>query len=184
MKNWSNPDGPEGSDLHSLFSRLTNFFSKDDEYLQLLHCSIDFINVMITVEGPEEDVANAVVDTAGAGQTVRIKEQRRYVFSPEHMKKLLKWDGDRESKHPLGDLEKLLHDYAAEEEEEGEETLQSLHETLVNILGLIFGDGAPAPGRRTTTNMVEVDLKVGTCAIFELSFNRAAEEKIRRKVKK
>merc|ERR1719187_2319790 len=72
------------------------------------------------------------------------------------MKKLLKWDGDRESKHPVGDLEKLLHDYALEE---GEETLQGLHETLVNILGLIFGDGAPAPGRKTTTNMVEIDMK-------------------------
>jgi len=155
MKNATDVDGADGSDLFNLFARLATSFSKDDEYLALLHCSIDFINVMITVEAPEEEM-NA---ENGAGGPGRCKEQRRYVFSPDHMKKLLKWEGDRESQHPLGDLEKLLHDYAAEEEEEGEETLQSLHETLVNILGLIFGDGAPAPGRRTTTNMVEVDLK-------------------------
>ena len=154
MKTYTDDEGINGSDLFNLFARLSGNFGKDEEYLTLLHASIDFINVMITVEGPEEEAASDA--NGGPG---RCKEQRKYVFSPDHMKKLLHWSGDRESKHPLGDLEKLLHDYAAEEEEEGEETLQSLHETLVNILGLIFGDGAPAPGRRTTTNMVEVDLK-------------------------
>ena len=152
LKNFSEGEAENASDLYNLFSRLTGSFSKDDEYISLLHCSIDLINVMITVECKEGDED----DPEGPA---RNKEHRRYVFSPEYMKKLLKWEGDRESKHPLGDLEKLLHDYAAEEEEEGEETLQSLHETIVNILGLIFGDGAPAPGRRTTSNIVEVDLK-------------------------
>ena len=152
MKNFEN-DGT--SDLYNLFARLTTSFSKDLDYLQLLHCSIDFINVMITVER-REDEPNS---DSGGESPYRNKEHRRYVFSPEQMKKLLKWEGDRESKHPVGDLEKLLHDYALEEEEEGEETLQGLHETLVNILGLIFGDGAPAPGRKTTTNMVEIDMK-------------------------